>query len=125
MAKKSFGGSFPSGVDLKEIESGRLAISIHIPEIAVSTACSGQITVATAGTAVRGTDASGLNGFLIKAHPNNLKPIWFGNDGAGDVTKDNGFPLQPGESVIVSVSNLEDLWFDAENNGEKVCWHKA
>ena len=82
---------------------------------------SGQITVTTAGTAVQGTDQiSGLVAF--KAHPDNTDAVWVGNDDADDVTANNGFPLEPGESIIVQVGNLKQLYFDADVNGEKVCW---
>ena len=82
---------------------------------------SGQITVTTAGTAVQGTDAPG-HLFAIKAHADNTDTVWFGEDGAGDVTKDNGYPLGAGESIVFQIANLNQLYFDAEVNGEKVCW---
>ena len=81
---------------------------------------SGQITVTTAGTAVQGTDVPGGE-FMLKPDPDNTEAIWVGNV-AGDVTNANGFPLDAGESIIVKVSNLDALWFDADVNGEKVCW---
>lgn len=81
---------------------------------------SGQITVTTAGTAVQGTDVPGGE-IMLKAHPDNTQSVWVGNV-SGDVSSSNGFPLDAGESVIVKVSNLNALWFDAEVNGEKVCW---
>lgn len=81
---------------------------------------SGQITVTTAGTAVQGTDLPGGE-FMLKAHPDNTDTVWVGNV-SGDVASSNGFPLNPGETVVVRVSNLDALWFDAEVNGEKICW---
>lgn len=81
----------------------------------------GQITVTTAGTAVQGTDRNcGL--VALKAHPDNTDAVWVGNDDAGDVTSSNGFPLDPGETLIVQVGNLNDLWFDADVSGEVICW---
>jgi hypothetical protein len=85
---------------------------------------SGQITVAAAGTAVQGTDVVGGE-FFLKAHPDNTDTVWVGNDGAGDVTNANGFPLNPGESVLVQAGNLKDLYFDSDVNGEKICWVKV
>lgn len=82
---------------------------------------SGQITVTTAGTAVRGT-ARPSNMVALKAHPDNTDVIWVGSDGAGDVTSSNGFPLEPGETIIVQMGNLQDLWVDADVSGEKVCY---
>lgn len=82
---------------------------------------SGQITVTTAGTAVVGT--SRLSHLVaLKAHPDNTDAMWVGSDDAGDVTSSNGFPLDPGETIIIEVGNLADLYFDADVSGEKVCW---
>jgi len=86
---------------------------------------SGLITVTTAGTAVRGPNAPNPGGFYLKAHPDNTDTIWLGNDGADDVSSTTGYPLDPGEQMIVAVANLNQLWFDAEVSGEKACWHKA
>ena len=65
-------------------------------------ALSGQITVTTAGTAVQGSDVPGSI-FALKAHPDNTDTAWVGEDGAGDVAAANGFPLNPGETVVVEV----------------------
>ena len=82
---------------------------------------SGLITVTTAGTAVVGTSrASHL--IALKAHPDNTDAVWVGNDDASDVTAANGYPLDPGEAIVVEVGNLADLYFDADVSGEKVCW---
>ena len=85
---------------------------------------SGQVTVTTAGTAVRGPDES-AHLVAIAPHPSNSgTPIWVGDDAAGDVASTTGFPLPAGVQVVVEVSNLRDLWFDATTNGDKVCWLK-
>jgi hypothetical protein len=90
---------------------------------------SGQITVTTAGTAVRGPDVSAINflsgtlySFELKAHPSNTDAVWVGNDGANDITNANSFPLNPGETAIVEDVNLNQYWFDANVSGEKICW---
>ena len=93
---------------------------------------SGQITVTTAGTAVQGPSTPAGKIFALKAHPDNTDTVWFGNDDADDVTSSNGFPLNPGEGVTIDIdaiettpaSNLAALWFDADVNGEKICWLK-
>jgi len=84
---------------------------------------SGQITVTTSGNAIQGTDINWY-GFYIKAHPDNTDTVWVGNDatGTGDVSNLTGFPLDPGETVWLPVSNLDQLYFDADVNGLKVCW---
>jgi len=82
---------------------------------------SGQITVTTAGTAVQGTDQAG-NLFALKAHPDNTDAVWVGNDDAGDVASSNGYPMDPGETLVVGAANLNEFWVDADVSGEKLCW---
>lgn len=86
----------------------------------VASVLSGVITVTTAGTAVQGTETAGT-AVAVKAHPDNSDTIWMGNNGSGTVAAASGFPLNPGEGVIVP-GNLSQYWFDADVNGEKVCW---
>jgi len=91
------------------------------------TARSGQITVTTAGTAVQGTSIPGPE-FAIVAHPGNTGIVYVGNDGAGDVAATNGLPLGTvGTEYVVYIraANLNELWFDAASNGDKVCWLKT
>jgi len=88
-------------------------------------ASSGQITVTTAGTAVQGTATDKHYGIYIKALIGNTGLVYFGNDGAGDVTSANGYELSPGNQVLVEVSNLANLWFDSATNGDKFCWSVA
>ncbi len=84
-------------------------------------ALSGQITVTTAGTAVQGPTTPDADQFAIKAHPDNTDVIWIGNS-SEDVSSINGFPLNAGEGLVVSGPTLDKFWFDADVNGEKVCW---
>ena len=91
---------------------------------------SGSITVTTAGTAVQGPSYpkagnAKLVAFLLKADAANTDTVYVGNDGAGDVTSANGFPLGTGESMVVEVNSLDDLWFDAAVNGEKIRWFQV
>jgi hypothetical protein len=88
---------------------------------------SGQITVTTAGTAVRGTSEGGQE-FLVAPHPGNTGAyIWLGNDDAAspDVSSANGFPVLAGTTARVFASNLNQLWFDVQTNGDKICWLKV
>lgn len=85
-------------------------------------ALAGQIVVPTAGTAVRGPDVSFKGPMLgLKAHPSNTGIIWVGNT-ANDVDNTNGFPLEPGETIVVRVGNLTEVYFDTSVSGERVCW---
>lgn len=101
------------------------SLRVISPPLSVATACSGQISVATAGTAVQGSDVTNPAGFYLKAHPDNTDTVWVGNNGAGDITNLNSYPLNPGEQILVSVANLNQLWFDSDVNGGKICWHRA
>lgn len=82
---------------------------------------SGQIVVANAGAAVPGPEVAGT-AWALKAHPTNTKPIWVGNDGADNVSPTTGFPLEPGEGLVVYGASLAQFRFAAEVNGEKCCW---
>jgi hypothetical protein len=82
---------------------------------------SGQITVATAGTAVQGPDVPFVAGIAVKAHPDNADTVWVGNNGSNTVSSANGFPLNPGEGVVLA-GNLNQYWFNADVSGEKICW---
>lgn len=86
---------------------------------------SGQITITTAGTAVQGPATPQGNLFALRAHPDNTADVWVGNDGNDDVTANNGFPLSKTADLLVYTSSLRDLYFDADVNGEKVCWFKV
>lgn len=86
-------------------------------------ALSGQKTVATAGTAV----ALGLqqigNALAIKALPGNTGTMYVGNDGNGDVSNANGFPLKDEQVIIFDyVENLSSIYVDSTVNGEGVAW---
>lgn len=82
---------------------------------------SGQITVTTAGQAVSGPAQAGPAPFALKAHPDNTAPVWVGNAG-GTVSSSSGFPLNPGETIVITLSNLSELRIDAGANGSKLCW---
>ena len=91
------------------------------PDVVVDNNYTGIITVTTAGTPVSGGDVVSSDGFVVKPHPDNTDTVWVFPDGR---TKSNGFPLNVGEQVILRVSNLNLLDFDADVNGEKLCWIK-
>jgi hypothetical protein len=84
---------------------------------------SGQVTVTTAGTAVRGDSEPGIL-WAIRAHPDNSGAIFIGDDGSGDVSSTTGYALDPGDGVVLRRASLSALWFDAENDGNIACWLK-
>jgi hypothetical protein len=86
-------------------------------------ALSGQKTVTTAGIAVNLGSQAIAHGILVKALNTNTDLVYIGNDGAGDVSSSNGFPLAAGEVVIFEhVSNLGAIMVDSAVNGEGVAW---
>ena len=88
----------------------------------MATAKSGQITVATAGTAVQGPSIAGY-GWFIRALAGNTGVVYVGNDGADDITSSNGYELSAGDQIFLeSPPNLNTLWFDSATNGDKLCW---
>lgn len=87
----------------------------------MAAAKSGLITVTTAGTAVQGPATTGAAAVAVKAHPSNTDTVWVGNNGSADVDSSNGFPLDPGEGVVLP-GDLETYYFDADVNNEKICW---
>ena len=105
--------------------SNPLAITSVSGSFSTSTAVSGQIPVATAGTAVQGTNVVNSNGFYVRALDDNLAMMYVGNDGAGDVSPTTGYELAPGESIVIHNNNMNSIWFDAIADGDKACWIKA
>lgn len=86
-------------------------------------AMSGQVTVATVGTAVAfGTDVH-ADKFALLADPANTGTyMYVGNDGSADVSSTTGFALKKGDPPVVSRFAPKDMWVDTDNNGDKLCW---
>ncbi|HSF80932.1 MAG TPA: hypothetical protein VLA49_06840 [Anaerolineales bacterium] len=86
-------------------------------------ALSGQKTVTTAGTAVALGSQQIAGPLLVKAKTTNTDLVYVGNDGAGDVSSSNGFPLAAGDVVILAhVGDLANVYVDSAVNGEGVAW---
>lgn len=85
---------------------------------------SGQVTVTSGSTAVRGTSVEfGAGARLeIKGHPSNSTYVVVGNNGAGTVTLNDGHALNPGQTVIATVKNLNELWFNSPSASQKATW---
>jgi len=92
------------------------------PTVTADATITGIGTVTGAGTPVQGGSVTNANGFILKGHPDNTDTFWIFYWGQ---TKASGFPLNSKEAIIVPVSNLNVLGFDADVSGEKVCWIKA
>lgn len=111
------------GTHAEVIALGGESVDVKSPE--ATGVLSGQITVTTAGTAVQGSNIPLTNGVFIKAMAGNSGAVYVGSDGEGDITALNGYELSAGESAIVQVGNLNELWFDAAESGDKFCWLKG
>ncbi|OHB71821.1 MAG: hypothetical protein A2W23_05990 [Planctomycetes bacterium RBG_16_43_13] len=112
----------PTGYASEQYYLSRIAERSEPKEV-IDSSLTGRITVATAGTAVQGADRPNKGGFFLVSHPDNTDTVWIFPWGYG---KDSGWPLQPtGSPVFVNVANLNLLGFDADVNGERLCWIKA
>ena len=86
-------------------------------------ALAGQKTITTAGTALALGSQQVDAPLLVKALTTNTGLMYVGNDGAGDVTSANGYPLAAGDQVIFDhVSNLSAVILDSAVNGEGAAW---
>ena len=86
-------------------------------------AISGQKTVTAAGTAQALGSQIVNAALMVKALPTNTGLVYIGNDGAGDVSSENGMPLQAGDVALFDfVGNLADIKVDSVVNGEGVAW---
>lgn len=84
---------------------------------------SGQKIIAMAGSAAALGSQIVNAPLLVKGLPTNTGLVAVGNDGAGDVTLANGYPLAAGDQVIFEhVSNLSAVIVDSAVNGEGVAW---
>lgn len=59
----------------------------------------------------------------IKAHPDNTDTIWIGNDGNDTLASTSGYPINPGEAIIINAEgNINTLYAVADVSDEKLCW---
>lgn len=81
------------------------------------------ITVAVAGTAIQGVSVATPKGVLIVARSLNTGSVYVGGS---NVTQDGGgargAELTPAgmPSVVLPISNLNQLWVNADNAGDRV-----
>ena len=87
-------------------------------------ATTGHITVASAGTAVAGPDEKNDDGFLLRVYTAGESGWFFDNDGSA-TKADDGVEIDSFGWSYTAVTNLNDLKFDAETNGDEIGWVKA
>lgn len=91
--------------------------------VGTSFATAPDITVLVAGTAVQGLAASTPRGVMVVAHLLNTGSVYIGgptvSDGSGNA---KGITLtQAGmPSVVLPVENLNQIWVNADNAGDRV-----
>ena len=79
----------------------------------------GVITVSGSGVLIAGPNVASPTGFTLRAHPANTQNMWIVHPG---LTKTQGFPLPTGGAVTISIVNLNQLTFDADVGGERICY---
>ena len=80
-----------------------------------------QVTVTTAGTAVKAsTNPTPGGNFIVKNPSENTGYKYIGNDGADDVASTTGFSLAVGDQIVMKLASLHKLWVDSSVSGEKV-----
>jgi len=81
----------------------------------------GHVTVTTAGSAVSISSSSITlkKGITIKANTNNTGNIFVGNS---SVDNTNGIEIEPGESIDISIDDLNKVYIDANNNNDGISY---
>jgi hypothetical protein len=83
-----------------------------------------QVSVPLANTPVAGTAGiSSDAGFVVTAHPANTATVWVYANQVGE-TKDNGYPIDAGQQVVLAVVRLDMVQFESTAAAQKVCWLK-
>jgi hypothetical protein len=97
----------------------RSLLNFSVPTGAIS----GQTIVPTAGTA-RALGSQAVNApLLVKGLTTNTGLVAVGNNGAGNVTLTNGYPLAAGDQVIFDhVSDLSAVFVNSAVNNEGIAW---
>jgi len=80
---------------------------------------SGQVTVASAGTAVlAGTDTA-VKHYVVRAHPDNTGHVGIGKKG---VTMSTALVLSKSDGPTDYIGRLSELYVDAATSGDKLTW---
>jgi hypothetical protein len=80
---------------------------------------SGQAAVATPGTAVRVSTDEAERDYILMSHPGNSGNVFLGGS---NVSSANGFALASTNGPVNFFGKLSDLYVDAEQAGDKLCW---
>ena len=106
--------------------AGVLDVAIDNEPVAVSesgaeltTVATGRVTVTAAGTAEQLPTVTVDGELTITALSGNAGTVYVG-DSTVDAT--SGDPLQPGQSITVSINNADGLYVDADNGGDTISY---
>lgn len=81
----------------------------------------GQIANGAVNTAKAMSGATSTSGgVILKAKAGNATPIYIGHDNT--VTDLTGFPLAAGESVLLEVLNIGQIWMYGATAADRLCW---
>lgn len=93
----------------------------YVVDMPIVTATFNRKAVTTAGTAViLLTAGTATERIIIKALPGNTDSIYVGED---DVDSTTGYPLDPGEAIILSIDHSKlPIYIDSAVDGEGVAY---
>jgi len=99
--------------------SGRLLVALDLTAMAApTTPYNGVVTVANAGTRVQ-FSAPACVGVSIKAAPDNAGVLYLGGS---TVSSANGRVIEAGGVLNLAIDNLNRLYVDAANDGDKLSY---
>lgn len=112
----------PGVLDISDYENPEVAIGVAIP----TALGDGRKTVAVAGTREQLASSTACKSVLITALRTNTGTVVVGGSTviAAQATR-RGTPLDAGESMVVRVDNLNDIYLDVTVNGEGVVYTYA
>lgn len=120
---------------LLQIANGQTAIFDRLEQVLTAIINSGtgatsatfnsydDIVVAVAGTAVQGPNVALLRGVWITARDTNTGQVYLGGSGVTNgAGAQRGMTLVPAgmNSSIIPISNLNQIWINADNAGDRV-----
>jgi len=114
------GGGSGGNVVITDVNIPSQTTTLGVSFSGPSSLHNGQVSVTTAGTAVALASSSvSISKVTIKANAGNTGDIFVGDSG---VTSSNGLILAAGESVDVSIDDLNKVYIDSATNGDGISY---
>jgi hypothetical protein len=111
-------GTFWQTTQPVSMASTTITGTVATSEVAPTTVSHGIIAVTTAGTRVQ-LATNTAKSIVVKALVGNTGTIYVGGSG---VSAANGFPLAPGDTVSLDISNTNVVWLDSSINAQSAAW---